>query len=78
MKTNTPTISTRASNRTASTAVERLARRVPSWPYSLQPGRPNYNLSPISDSECPFYVHISRSENRTSSCTQRLNAAPPL
>ena len=79
MKTNTPTTVTRASNRTAATAVERLPRRTPGWPYSLQPGRPNFNLGPTADSECPFYVHISRFENRTApSCTQRLNAAPPL
>ncbi|MBK8474840.1 MAG: hypothetical protein IPL39_00640 [Opitutaceae bacterium] len=80
MKTKTPTTTTRAANRTAATAVERLARRTPGWPYALQPGRPNYNLGPVADSECPFYVHISRFENRSAlpSCTQRLNAAPPL
>ena len=79
MKTNSPTIATRASHRTAAAAAERVSRRAPGWPYCLQPGRPNYNVGPFADSALPFYVHLSRSADRASSfCSeQRLNAAPP-
>ncbi|MFT3830307.1 MAG: hypothetical protein QM691_11460 [Opitutaceae bacterium] len=77
MKTNHPITVTRASNRTA--AAERASRRTPGWPYCLQPGRANYNSGPLADTALPFYVHLSRSANRasSSSCEQRLNAAPP-
>ncbi len=82
MKTNTSTIATRATHRTAAASAERVTRRAvtPGWPYCLQPGRPNYAFGPLNNSELPFYVHLPRPANRASSfCSeQRLNAAPPL
>jgi hypothetical protein len=79
MKTNTSTIASRASNRTASAAAARVTRRASVWPYCLQPGRPNYAFGPLTNSELPFYVHLPRPANRAASfsCEQRLNAAPP-
>ena len=79
MKTNNPTVVTRASNRrTAAASAARVTHRAPGWPYCLQPGRPNYAFGPLTNSELPFYVHLPRSANRTSLCCQRLNDAPPL
>jgi len=78
MKTNTSTKANRASNRTASAAAARVTHRVPGWPYCLQPGRPNYAFGPLTNSEQPFYVHLSRPSNRASLSCQRLNDAPPL
>lgn len=79
MKNNTTTTATRASNRTAAAAAERAARRPAGWPYCLQPGRDHVHFGPPANPDLPFYVHLSRPANRTSSfsCEQRLNAAPP-